>query len=284
MFDYLVSCVSWEGRFLDGIAYDRKEYEINECIFLIFNTYEEDKEKNLRAVSSFKNSQIIELNFYEPPSIYNKLKGEFYSNKYKDKKILLDISTMPRETIWLTLLFLRSQTQDIEYIYHRPRQYGPGLLSYNPMFPRLIYKMSGIADATKPTLLIVTSGYDFERIDAIKYKYEPAILIILYSFNADYRQEDLSTELTKKYPNDIMIQIDAYNVDSVHAKLKEILSVYNSKNEYNIVCASLGPKPTAISFFKLWQEFPAIGLCYTPSKDYNINYSKGIGSHITGAV
>ncbi|MDD5361937.1 MAG: hypothetical protein PHN88_07370 [Ignavibacteria bacterium] len=279
MYNYYISCISWEERTLLGYRKSKEKYQLEKKIFLYFDTYVESKLKNLREIGNSEN-EIMNLDFNDPVGIWENIKSRFFNEEFRDKNILLDISTMPRESIWLILLFLSEKTSKIDFIYYKPQTYDDGLLCFNPLKPRLVFKMSGIVDVKKPNLLIAVAGFDFERIDAIKNKYEPKDTIIFYHPNDDYRNGEINEKIKKRY-NLIcdLKEVNSYNSKELFCAISRIIDDRDEKyyhENYNIICASLGPKPSAISMFNLWKKYNKIALCYVPALDYNLNYSHGI--------
>ena len=48
--------------------------------------------------------------------------------------------------------------------------------------------------------------------------------------------------------------------------------------------SSLGPKPSAIALYRLKKKYPQTSLAYTPSNEFNRDYSYGIGEKCTGQL
>jgi hypothetical protein len=77
----------------------------------------------------------------------------------------------------------------------------------------------------------------------------------------------------KGYLDCNIFYLDSYRNSHGYEEIKNIIE--KNKDQFNIIATSLGPKPSAISLFKLAMEFNQIGLVYTPSKDFNKLYSSG---------
>ena len=84
---------------------------------------------------------------------------------------------MPRDVIWQTLWLLKRCSSEIRVVYHRPKGYGDWL-SRDPRRPRLVFKMSGISAIGKRTALVITAGYDFDRVRHLIDFYEPAFVCL----------------------------------------------------------------------------------------------------------
>jgi hypothetical protein len=73
--------------------------------------------------------------------------------------------------------------------------------------------------------------------------------------------------------------VDCYGPDWGFARVEKIVS--NFASDSNLILASLGPKTSAVSLYRLQRHFPKSGLIYSPCKDYNIACSEGIGDTLT---
>ena len=79
-----------------------------------------------------------------------------------------------------------------------------------------------------------------------------------------------------------IFELDAFDEDRGMAAIER--QIQNIGSSYNIIMSSLGPKLTAITLYKIKREREEIGLVYTPSRQYNKNYSHGIGRSYYGTV
>ena len=51
-----------------------------------------------------------------------------------------------------------------------------------------------------------------------------------------------------------------------------------------MIMSSLGPKPSAVALYKVCRKIPQVALVYAPSKEFNKEYSYGIGRKIVGKL
>ena len=79
-----------------------------------------------------------------------------------------------------------------------------------------------------------------------------------------------------------MFELDSYNGD--HGFINILSLVTPLLKDHNVVMSSLGPKPSAIALYQIHQRFPMIGLAYAPSREFNPEYSAGIGESIWGSI
>lgn len=201
-------------------------------------------------------------------------------------EVNINISTMPRSIIWSGLWLLQSRAARVNYVYDRPGTYAPDWLSRDPSLPRLMYKMSGIAGLGRKTALLLLSGYDSERVEFFFRVYEPsaAVVGVQASCHADPQNDAHVRELKERLSqHDVsFFEIDAYDTQCGQTELDRAAAQLGE--EYNVVGSSLGPKLTAISLYRLQRKRENIALAYAHSKEYNPDYSRGIGERLTGTI
>lgn len=201
--------------------------------------------------------------------------------------VLVDISTMPREIIWYVLWKLdECYVNEANYVYHCPYDYNEGWLSRDPLPPRFVYKLSGIALPSLRTALLVTVGFDLQRVTRLIGWFEPSKLIVGVQADSAFSRNKIAMakyhDMFKgEYDQDhcSVFELDAYSEDRGMASMERQLDELNGK--YNIIMASLGPRITAISLYEIWRKNNSLGIAYTPSNQYS-NYSKGIGESYSG--
>lgn len=292
--DVLITVLSWEDRFFLGLEKNLIKY--NPRLVLVFK-YNNPLTENWKTENYNKIKDLLgdKLKIVEiTPSIQSNTWFTFkdiFVELCKNKKILIDITTMTREAIWLSLFNCKINNCETSYIYYKPQSYSGDWISRNAGKPRLLYKMSGVAKLGTPTLLVITGGYDIQRLDNLIFNFEPLKTLLFLQDGKDDRNvenfEKCIEILSKKY-NITPIKYDAYDVESsfeiIIRKLETIESSENTLENYNIILNSLGAKISAITLFKIWLKYPQIALSYIPSREYNKNYSSGIGEVYEGHV
>ena len=291
--DLLITFASWEDRF--RLGFDRnlemEKIGIRKSLVFYFGRYADRTEENRQKVAKVCEEKhieyiLVELDIDKPADNWRTVLESIDKILSKSKEILIDISTMPREIIWYVLWMVEQNNVKARYIYHSPGEYGDDWLSRDPRAPRLIYKLSGIASPSAKTVLIVTAGYDLQRVRRLLNWYEPNKSMIGVQSESQFRRNDEAMAeyniLEKEYGCEIF-ELDAFSEDlgmeAIREKLEKIDSSYN-----NIIMGSLGPKLTAITLYKLQRQKEEIGLVYAPSNQFNENYSTGIGKCFEGTV
>lgn len=279
--DCLITTASWEERFkLSFINNIVTIKPIN--VIVIHNNVEPYKgfiEPNKSFCEKYAKEQGINIVFIgidilKPLSIWNELKDNFQYDYIIDKDIVIDVSTTTRELIWYLIYFIESKSKSLKIVYHKPHEYNHEWLTRDPVIPRLLFRHSGISYNDKKTALIILTGYDGGRSKQLINYYEPFVTFLFIQPDSEERNSKIHDSF-KDYFNVTLKEIDNYDAQDCYYKLKEC--IVNNFDNYNFIVTSLGPKIGAIQLYKLFKEFPSIALCYAPSNEYNLEYSKGIG-------
>lgn len=281
-YDTLIAVLGWEDRFYEGIKADIEKYQITSLLLIRYTecnemTYVASQKIEALCIEASIKCEYLDISENDTVAKWKTLQDYFGNIKLSVSKILLDISTMPRDTIWSVLSFLKGENIEIDYIYYTPNGYNQEWLSKEHGEPRLLFKHSGISSLEKPTALIILTGFEIERTKQLVYFYEPKKTILGLQIGDQFDNEKRNIEIhesIKGYTETSDFQLNAYDLDSGFESINS--QVLALKNDYNIIITSLGPKPTAISIYKVFIEHPEIALAYVPSKEFNIGYSTGI--------
>lgn len=291
MFDKNVTifCVAgWEDRFPLGIEKLINQYQgIKRAVILRFEEYLDRTEDNYQRVvksCEAKNitTAVLPLPFRNPLAAWQQLYSFMTENIKQGDQIGLDISTMPRETIWIILYFLDFIGARILLIYHRPVEYNQAWRSIDPGQPRLVFKMAGITKVECANKLLVVPGYDIERVRPLINFFEPkeTVIIIPTKEGKDAFPSETYKQEFKDFPG---IKIFEANFDDGTFGYESIRSeIFADVKNFNYILSSLGSKLAAVSMYKAHKEFPETALAYIPPNDYNSDYSTGIGSTTIG--
>ena len=286
----LIAFGSWEDRFKLGFSKDLAN-GMGRALVFYFGDYAERTAENRGAVEAKCESSGIgcvsrRLSVYDPAANWRTVRESVEEETEGCERVLVDISTMPREVIWYVLWAIDQRKVDVSYVYHTPKNYGPGWLSRDPRTPRLVYKMSGIALPDRRTALLVTAGFDLQRVMRLIYWCEPSVLLVGLQSNSVFGRNSEAMEVHRKEISKQhecrFFELDAYGKDQGLAAVEE--EVAGLDGAWNIVMSSLGPKLTAISLYRLQRRQPEIGLVYAPSTEFSEEYSYGIGRAFGGTL
>ena len=291
----MITFASWEDRFKLGFQRDLRNDRAQKVLLFHFASYEKWTEKNRDAVRRVCEEKEIEyiskcLDVNNPAENWRIVLGSVESAIQDQKGVLVDISTMPREIIWYVLWQIEQNPIAGRYVYYSPENYGNDWLSRNPQSPRLVYKLSGLASPSAKTALLVTVGFDLQRVKRLINWYEPAKLLIGIQSESQFERNnttmpDFRNTLEKEYKKEYdceTFELDAFAEDrgmrAIQEKLKQL------DTSYNVIMSSLGPKLTAITLYRLQRENEERGLVYAPSNEFSQTYSSGIGRCFEGTL
>ena len=290
---WLITVASWEQRFLLGTERLLEEHQLSGVLMLYYEEYENwTKANKEQAIKLFKGSGIhcepTSISFNNPVRTWQTLHDRILQREVKSQA-LVDCTTMPRDTIWTSFELLRRRRIVTHYTYHRPESYSPNWLSREPSRPRLVYKLSGIANLGHPICLVITTGFDPERTRQLMWYYEPRSILLGFQKGEQFgnrsrnleRHKDVLREEYKEF--DIKeFDVDAYSRDYGETRL--IFQIDEWRDDHNIIMTSLGPKLGAVALFRLHLKRPETALAYAPSGEFNREYSRGIAASYSGVI
>lgn len=285
---------SWEERFLLGAKHLCGDGAVTQIIIPYAVEYAERTEPNRTALRDF--AKECGLPYEEFPialstsiGCWTGLSQAIPAKLGADRDVLLDISTFPREAIWYVLHILDALGSTITWRYHRPRPNDPETpdtppsygtwLSRNAQSPRVLLKRSGVALPGRKTCIVALAGFDTERLAQLIEKYEPACCLVGRQTGDQFGNKKRNTGFDAAFVD--QRQIDIFDFNCFDGSLDALDQLENNLpssiwEEFNVLGASLGPKPSAITMFQLSQRHPELGLVYILAGEYNPNYSVGI--------
>ena len=286
----LITFASWEDRFRIGFDRNLEKVCARKALVYYFRSYKErtrDNRDDIEKKCKAKKIEYIsaELDIGNPAKNWQTAIDSIDGIVADCNDIWIDISTMPREIIWYVLWMLEHSNVKAQYVYHSPEKYGDDWLSREPRSPRLVYKMSGIASPSAKTALIVTVGYDLQRVKRLLNWFEPSTSMIGVQSGSQFPQSDqimAEYEILESEYNCEIFELDAFAGDFGMKIIRKKLDSFDSS--YNVIMGSLGPKLTAVTLFKLQRERNEVGLVYAPSNQFNPDYSSGIGKCFEGRI
>ena len=290
----LVSTVSWEDRFLEGLRRIVRREAPRAAVLFRYDGWGHSSDSDCRRAEAVCRDagcdvRFVVLDHEDQAGSWRLFRREVLEIKArKGHEVLIDVSTMPREMIWTLLLLLENAGVGGRYVYHRPERYGQWL-SRDPEKPRLAMKLSGEMRFGVNTVLLVTTGFDRERTDQLVRTFEPAVMELAIQSGTQFANDKRNVARHeqglrwKKANRDVRrFNVDAYSGDHGYGAIAERIEAYVGRK--NIVMASLGPKLSAIALYRVQRRFPMSALVYSPAREYNMEYSRGIGEASTGRL
>lgn len=287
----LITFASWEERFLHRFSDNLKQRPVTHAIIYYLEEFgawsKGNRDEAHRCAESCRVvTSEIGLSVNSPAANWLKLREELPNRDVYRKGALVDLTTMPREFIWTIFWFLQYVGSEIEFVYSKPETYNEEWLSRDPGRPRLIYKMSGIADPAKKVCLIVLGGFDVDRIKQLVNFYEPTETFIgLQKGEAGSVNNAKMSVIVRQFEGEsdkCCFEVDAYADDQGETDiLQQIGSYFDS---HNVIMSSLGPKLSAVALYRIQRRYPQGALAYAPSREFNRAYSVGIGATMWGKL
>ena len=204
-------------------------------------------------------------------------------------KMTVDMSTMPRQQLFIVLRELRHQIEpcNLRLLYAEPAGYSTekpggwltrGVRSVSPLLG-----FGGIQDPILRKLLIILSGHEGERAHIIWRRHQPDKTILIgqglpyhkgLNDIAERENSLLSTMLGDVCVYDY--RPPAREVDGVYLELEKLYSRY--AHEYNFVVACTGTKLQALGMYLFAESRPDVQVTYAVPIEYNWkDYSWGLG-------
>ena len=275
----LLAPMGWEERFIKGVLLDAERFSPQTILLPFSVKYEQRTKKYREAILRYAEGKSIccierEFDYTDDILLYSEVIKflEEYINR-KDEVVLFNYTSTPRDIIWFVLHFLSCTGIKAELSYYRPKDYAEAQLSFNAGCPRMIIKRSGIVYPDKPTCILALSGYDAERLAQLNQQFEPRKILIGKQTGNQLKNEERNVSISSSIVDEFSFDCYDTSEESIKFLQDKALALLD---EYNIIAASLGPKPCAITLFNLTQRIPEIGLVYIPANDYNEQYSTGL--------
>jgi len=275
----LITSVGWEPRFQLGLQHTLESNPgIAEIIYLHPTAFRFRTDPVLAETKlSLKNypciQTLIDIDPGDHVSSWRTIQNSL-SLIQPGYKIILDMTTMPRQIIWACLHFLEHARVEVKCIYYRPKAYGKWLSGDNGK-PKLLFRHSGIAYPDRQTCLLLFTGFDVERTTQIVEAFEPAkVILIAPSGNQLNNTERCVSSLISRAEM-VNASLDAYSeITVLRDNLVDLID--NDTEKYNVIATTMGPRSSAVALYLLNKSLPEIGLSYASSHLYNEDYSTGI--------
>lgn len=289
-FDALVTVASWEPRFILGLERTLEKYAPRTILSYFLGEYGDRTVKArcaLREISNARPGTDLheqEMTFDAPDKAWRLLEAGLGPAASIGEKVIVDLTTMPREIIWGTLFWLEARAAKVHYVYNQPKAYSSDWLARDPNDPRLVYKLAGTLEVGRPTALVAVTGFDEKRCrQAVEY-YEPVRVLLAVQTGQQYgndRRNVGQNFVASGIPTN-RTEMDAYCADHGYSALRG--PVQQLAQDHNVILCCFGPKPSAIALFRLQREFPQCALAYIGCKEYSPDYSSGLGDLICGSI
>ena len=289
--EVIVAVASWEPRFALGMRRTLGRFATRRVLNYFMQEYGERTSRvreELGRLLAAEYGGVVheqkEMGFDAPIAMWHRLELDVGPGSGIRGRVLVDLTTMPREMIWSVLFWLEASSVEVDYVYYRPETYAGDWLARDPNSPRLVYKLAGTLEVGRPTALVAVTGFDENRCrQAIEF-YEPARVLLATQRGNQFKND--VRNIGQKYGGGdqriARVEVDAFGEDHGYRVLRS--QVGKLAEEHNVILCSFGPKPSAIALYRLQREFPQTALAYIGCKEYNPEYSTGLGEAVSGTV
>jgi hypothetical protein len=283
----IFTVASWEPRFRLGLQRLIQTKLASKVVMYFSSEYSKESRPNRDKVriTCTEKGVILEeymFSFRDFASSWKLFYKTCSGSAAQPGDIIVDITTMPREVIWILLNILEGPQTSIYWAYHKPVTYDQHWLSRDPGRPRLVPKMGGITRLGMPTRLLLLSGFDLDRAKQLILFYEPELTLMGIQSGVQFDNQSMNAARHRREfersTTVVCFDIDAYSADHAYDSLKP--RVEEHVKDSNLIMTSLGPKPTSVALYRLHRQFPGAALAYAPSNEYNPHYSEGLGDTI----
>ncbi|WP_410500187.1 hypothetical protein [Chitinibacter sp. S2-10] len=275
--DYYMVCASYENRCLsayENITPDRIE---NLGVFY-FDQFEEGSRANITLYTEKYSSQLFKLDASHPTTIADSIIDFFSPIKTlkSPPNLVIDTSTFTRESLLIALKYLeinKSIFNEI-FIFYRAAKVSSSL-SDAVLQVRSVLGYMGDIESNKPLHLILLSGFEHERAKEIIDTLEPDFISIGYGAKGQSISDELQamnaafTEKLVAYYSQDKINVFEHSLLDPYKAKNEIISIINSKADYNTVIAPLNNKLSTIGAGLAAISNPNVQICYAQMGSYN---------------
>jgi hypothetical protein len=194
--------------------------------------------------------------------------------------VTVDATTFNRESLLVTVLLLRTRFPDsrIRLLYASPAEHG-SWLSRGFRAVRNVIGFAGTQYPSRPTLLMVLSGFESERTLKLIEEHEPT-LVLLGIGDPPTRKEFLfrneaEQRLVLARQGVHKFSFPTNDLDACHAALVKELSGYAAS--HNIILAPMSTKLSTLAALTVCEQYPQAQITYCLPGEYNIDeYSSGV--------
>lgn len=280
-YDLFICCSSFDKRCLT-IAQAVKDVEFNRIdVFHFEKNYPAANDILESLKSLFDNGKgtlyVQELKKNDPlgsfdifHSIFNK------TGPFEAKSVLVDITAFTKENLLILLKLLSFYKGELDVTFcYTPSQKYPHWLSKGVKEIRSVLGFPGKLSPIKKMLLIVLTGFEYERAQIVIDNYEPDKLFLGVASSQESFSFHLAEINKKNFESLSMIYPDAEEVNFSCIdinKTKEVILATANKyiKDYNIIVVPMNNKLSTLGVAFAALENTEIQICYASTNQYNI--------------
>lgn len=284
-FELFICCSSFEERCLT-IAENLDKVQLENVKICHFENNYEISDINCNKLSDLflkTKNEIVTLKKHDPIHNYNRF-SEIVKTLSDGNRVAIDITTFTRENllILLRIIFLHEVNLDV-YFYYTPSSIYSSDINLNDCWLskgvkeiRSVFGYPGDFSPLKDFLLIVLTGFEYERAQTLIDIYEPSKILLGRALIVNSINESLANlndtnycKLKIKNPSSDDFQFSCIDINKTKDEILRLIDVY--QNTYNIVIAPMNNKISTLAVGLAAMENPIVQVCYASTNQYNIN-------------
>lgn len=284
-FDYFICSSSFEERCLTLAKTISKELIDNAIICHFENNYEisDERLQFLKLLFQDKVVDIITLKKHQPIANFDFFWETIGSFK-KDSTIAIDITTFTRENLLMLLRIAFLKKNDLEFhLFYTPSDHYSSSddskdiwLTKGVKEIRSVFSFPGDFSPLKNFLLIILTGFEYERAQTLIDIYEPAKLVLGKASEISSINSELAALNDNNFRHLQMMNRASESFDFSCINLEETIKVVKEqiqkyKDAYNIIISPMNNKLSSLAVGIVAIEDSSVQICYASTNQYNIN-------------
>lgn len=234
-----------------------------------------------------KNYEVINISVKYPVEVRQHLREKIVKNKInlQDFKIIVDITSFPKSTLFMLLKELAESNASGYLFYIEPIDYELPI-SWGVKEVRTLPFFGDDYDQKKQKLLIEVLGFEGFRAYAIWETFDPHKTIALIGVPSPANQKwknisERENELLLTRPNVEKREISFTTIEDATNTLEKIYE--EEGNKYNIIVSSLGTKLSAVPLFYFANGHKNVFITFSRPEEHTEHYSYGCSKMIVVA-
>jgi len=290
--DLLFVCASFEFRTMTATECLGKSYRAKNGL-LYYNSSEATSDivktnlEKLRRLLELKCDRVktIEGSVSDPVKQFKAIKDALLeigaSNSFR--AITIDSTTFNREALLVAMALIRTNFSSAmtRVLYVSPLEHGDWL-SRGFREVRSIIGFPGIQRADQPTMLIILTGFEPDRVIKVVEEHGPDKVLLGFG-NPPTQQNFLErnikdqSKITFSKQDVERFEFPANSIRACHECLESLLK--DRLSSHNVIMAPMSTKLSTLGAFLTVEAHPEIQLTYCVPGEYNTqDYSKGVRS------
>jgi hypothetical protein len=192
----------------------------------------------------------------------------------------LDCTTFNREALLTTLLLLRSLYPALQcrVLYTSPENHGKWLSSGFRSI-RNVMGLAGTQRSSRPTVLVILSGFEPHRTEKVIEEHEPAVVLLGVGdppTAPEFLERNRSEQKLVLARQDVQeFRFSALDMAQCVTHVSDVLRPYIET--HNVVIAPMSTKFSTVATLLVTERYPDVQVTYCLPGEYNVHdYSAGV--------